>query len=45
MRYVSADTCFNPVLPVFPETKELMAEEPDAVFTVAPHKQMSRGFK
>lgn len=33
------------VLLLFPETKELTLEELDAVFNVATHKQMARGFK
>lgn len=45
MGFVSADKCLNPVPPVFPATKTLTAEEPDAVITDAPHKQMSRGFE
>lgn len=33
------------VLLFLPETEELTLEELDAVFSVATHKQMSRGFK
>lgn len=33
------------VLLFFPETKELTLEELDAVFSVATHRQMARGFK
>ena len=33
------------VLLLFPETKELTLEELDAVFNVATHEQVARGFK